>query len=108
MTGLFYSNNGGTTFAQTVTPNVNPGGQAPVNLVLAIDPTSTNLIYVAGDNRFTLNGGFNSLAIERVNTTTNHLHGDGRRREHSGQHRERVKPSTRTAARSSSTHPAAC
>ena len=71
LTGLFYSNNGGTTFAQTVTPNVNPGGMAPVNLVLAIDPTSTNLIYVAGDNRFTLNGGFNSLAIERVNTTTN-------------------------------------
>ena len=30
-------------------PNVNQGGQGVVNLAVAIDPTNTNIVYVAGD-----------------------------------------------------------
>jgi fibronectin-binding autotransporter adhesin len=71
LTGLFYSNNGGGTWTTLTAPAVNPGGQAPVNIALAIDPTSTNLVYVEGDNNFNNNGGFNALNIMRVNATNN-------------------------------------
>ncbi|MFI4994651.1 MAG: autotransporter domain-containing protein [Hyphomicrobiales bacterium] len=71
LTGLFYSSNSGGTWKTLTAPAVNPGGQAPVNIALAIDPTSTNLVYVEGDNNFNNNGGFNALNIMRVNATNN-------------------------------------
>jgi autotransporter-associated beta strand protein len=33
----------------TAAPNVVPGGQAPVNLHIAIDPTNGNIVYLTGD-----------------------------------------------------------
>ena len=49
VTGLFWSGNSGATWTQLPTPNLNPGGQAPVNFAIAIDPNNTNLVYVSGD-----------------------------------------------------------
>jgi autotransporter-associated beta strand protein len=49
VTGLFWSGNSGATWTQLPTPTLNPGGQAPVNFAIAIDPNNTNLVYVAGD-----------------------------------------------------------
>lgn len=71
LSGLFYSSNNGTSWSTLTAPNVNPGGQAPVNVALAIDPTSTNIVYVSGDNNYSHNGGINALAIARVNASTN-------------------------------------
>lgn len=71
LSGLFYSSNNGTSWSTLTAPNVNPGGQAPVNIALAIDPTSTNIVYVSGDNNYSHNGGINALAIARVNASTN-------------------------------------
>lgn len=71
LSGLFYSGNNGTSWSTLTAPNVNPGGQAPVNIALAIDPTSTNIIYVSGDNNYSNNGHINALAIARVNASTN-------------------------------------
>lgn len=72
LTGLFYSGNNGGSWTTLTAPNVNGGGQAPVNIALAIDPTSTNIIYVSGDNNFSAGNGFlNALAIARVNASTN-------------------------------------
>lgn len=71
LSGLFYSSNNGTSWSTLTAPNVNPGGQAPVNIALAIDPTSTNIIYVSGDNNYSNNGHINALAIARVNASTN-------------------------------------
>lgn len=71
LSGLFYSSNNGTSWSTLTAPNVNPGGQAPVNIALAIDPTSTNIVYVSGDNNYSNNGGINALAIARVNASTN-------------------------------------
>ncbi len=71
LSGLFYSGNNGGSWAALTAPNVNQGGQAPVNIALAIDPTSSNIIYVSGDNNFSSNGGINALAIARVNATSN-------------------------------------
>lgn len=71
LSGLFYSANNGGSWASLTTPNVNPGGQAPVNIALAIDPTSSDIIYISGDNNYYINGGFNALAIARVNATSN-------------------------------------
>jgi autotransporter-associated beta strand protein len=73
LVGLFYSNTGGNpapSWTHLTTPAVT-NGQAPINLALAIDPTSTNIVYVSGDNNFNTNGGINALAIVRVNATTN-------------------------------------
>jgi hypothetical protein len=48
--GLFLSQNGGTTWNQlTAAPNVTPGGQVPVNLHIAIDPSNANIVYLTGD-----------------------------------------------------------
>jgi len=72
LVGLFYSNTGGNpapSWTHLTTPAVT-NGQAPINLALAIDPTSTNIVYVSGDNNFNTNGGINALAIVRVNSTT--------------------------------------
>ena len=71
LVGLFLSNNGGTNWAQLPTPDVNPGGQAPVNIALAIDPTNSKVVYVAGDNNFDNNGGFNAVTAFRVNANNN-------------------------------------
>ena len=69
--GLFYSNTAGASWTTLTAPAVNGGGQAPLNFSLAIDPTSSNLVYVMGDNNFSTNGGINALSIVRVNATTN-------------------------------------
>lgn len=49
--GIFWSGNSGTTWTQLPLPmpTTNPGGQAPVNFAIAIDPNNTNLVYVSGD-----------------------------------------------------------
>src|SRR5665213_1185665 len=50
LAGVFLSGNNGTTWNQvTAAPNVVPGGQVPVNLHIAIDPTNGNIIYLTGD-----------------------------------------------------------
>ena len=46
-----------------VVPQVNSGGQAGVNLAIAIDPKNTNILYVAGD---AVGGNDVSLAAYRV------------------------------------------
>jgi autotransporter-associated beta strand protein len=81
--GLFYSSNAGATWRELGTPNVNPpnvnpGGQAGINLGLAIDPNNGNLVYVMGDNVAgggaqdeNGNGLESALAIFRVNAATN-------------------------------------
>jgi autotransporter-associated beta strand protein len=71
LVGLFLSNNGGTGWAQLPTPNVNPGGQAWINIALAIDPTNSKIVYVAGDNNFDNNGGINAVTAFRVNASNN-------------------------------------
>lgn len=47
--GLSLSQNGGTTWKDLTAPAVNNGGQASTNLAIAIDPTNSNVVYVAGD-----------------------------------------------------------
>jgi hypothetical protein len=48
--GLFLSQDGGGSWHQlTAAPNVTPGGQTPVNLHIAIDPTNANIVYLTGD-----------------------------------------------------------
>ncbi len=50
LSGVFLSGNAGSTWNQlTTAPNVVPGGQAPVNLHIAIDPTKPNVVYLTGD-----------------------------------------------------------
>lgn len=71
LAGLFYSGNNGGSWTTLTAPNVNGGGQAPVNIALAIDPTSANIIYVSGDNNYGNNGGINALSIARVNASNN-------------------------------------
>ncbi|MFB9262053.1 autotransporter domain-containing protein [Bradyrhizobium erythrophlei] len=71
LSGLFYSSNNGGTWTGLTPPNINQGGQAPVNIALAIDPTHSNIIYVSGDNNYGSNGGINALAIARVNASSN-------------------------------------
>jgi hypothetical protein len=50
LAGVFLSGNNGTTWNQlTAATNVVPGGQSPVNLHIAIDPTNGNIVYLTGD-----------------------------------------------------------
>ena len=50
LAGVFLSGNQGTIWNQlTAAPNVVPGGQSPVNLHIAIDPTNGNIVYLTGD-----------------------------------------------------------
>ena len=50
LAGVFLSSNQGGTWNQvTAAPNVVAGGQTPVNLHIAIDPTNSNIIYLSGD-----------------------------------------------------------
>jgi hypothetical protein len=69
LTGLFYSTNSGGAWSALPVPSVNLGGQAPINLAVAIDPTNTRFVYVSGDNNFSVNGGINAVAAYRVDTT---------------------------------------
>ncbi len=68
LTGLFYSNNSGTSWTPLPVPNVNGGSQAPVNLAVAIDPNNNKFVYVSGDNNFNSNGGINAVAAVRIDT----------------------------------------
>lgn len=48
LVGLFWFDS--THLWQSLTvPNINSGGQAPVNFAIAIDPKQSNLVYVSGD-----------------------------------------------------------
>src|SRR5262249_25928890 len=48
--GLFLSQDAGNNWHQlTAAPNVVPGGQTPVNLHIAIDPSNANIVYLTGD-----------------------------------------------------------
>jgi autotransporter-associated beta strand protein len=50
LAGVFLSGDNGTNWHQlTTAPNVIPGGQSPVNLHIAIDPTNGNIVYLTGD-----------------------------------------------------------
>jgi len=50
LAGVFLSGNQGTSWNQVNgAPNVVPGGQTPVNLHIAIDPTNQNILYLSGD-----------------------------------------------------------
>lgn len=50
LVGVFLSSNQGATWNQvTAAPNVVAGGQTPINLHIAIDPTNQNIVYLTGD-----------------------------------------------------------
>jgi hypothetical protein len=49
VTGLFWSNNSGTSWTTLTVPVLNNGGQAPVNFAIGVDPNNPNLVFVAGD-----------------------------------------------------------
>ena len=69
VTGLFWSGNSGATWTQLPlpTPTLNPGGQAPVNFAIAIDPNNTNLVYVSGDRTL---AAPNTVTAFRINANT--------------------------------------
>lgn len=46
---LYWSPDSGASWRSLAAPPVNPGGQAPTNLSVAIDPANANIIYVGGD-----------------------------------------------------------
>jgi hypothetical protein len=76
ITALYLSQDSGTSWSRLATPAANPGKQGVVNLTLAIDPTNTNIVYVAGDAS---NAAPFMLAAFRVqgNTSTPLIGGDG-------------------------------
>jgi autotransporter-associated beta strand protein len=50
LAGVFLSQDNGKTWKPlTAAPAVNPGGQAPVNFAIKIDPTNPNIVYISGD-----------------------------------------------------------
>jgi autotransporter-associated beta strand protein len=50
LTGLYLSQNGGSTWSALAVPDTNKGvKQAAVNLAVAIDRTNTSIVYVTGD-----------------------------------------------------------
>ncbi len=65
------SNQGGSWNQLTAAPNVVAGGQTPVNLHLAIDPTNKNIVYLSGDAYQTCGGAnptsFCSIEVYRLN-----------------------------------------
>jgi autotransporter-associated beta strand protein len=74
--GLFLSQNYGGSWQQlTTAPNVVPGGQVPVNLHVAIDPTNTNIVYLSGDAYQTCDDSpptsMCSIKVFRVQRTSN-------------------------------------
>ena len=95
MIGVQLSKDSGKTWAQLNVPQVNSGGQAAVNLAVAIDPNNTNIVYVAGDavganNDVSLaayrvvfdpaTGASTPYALSYVSTVTNNtaVHADAR------------------------------
>jgi len=55
--GLFLSKDSGATWHRLgAAPDVVPGGQTPVNLHIAIDPTNANIVYLTGDAYQTCGG----------------------------------------------------
>lgn len=72
LAGVFLSSNLGGSWNQlTAAPNVVAGGQTPVNLHLAIDPTNKNIVYLSGDAYQNCGGAtpttFCSIEVFRVN-----------------------------------------
>ena len=72
LAGVFLSSNQGGSWNQlTAAPNVVAGGQTPVNLHLAIDPTNKNIVYLSGDAYQNCGGAtptsFCSIELFRVN-----------------------------------------
>jgi hypothetical protein len=69
LAGVFLSSNKGGSWNQlTAAPNVVPGGQTPVNLHVAIDPTNTNIVYLSGDAYQNCpTGSFCSIEVFRLN-----------------------------------------
>ena len=72
LVGVFLSANQGGSWNQlTAAPNVVAGGQTPVNLHLAIDPTNKNIVYLSGDAYQNCGGAtptsFCSIEVFRVN-----------------------------------------
>ena len=72
-TGLFLSQDGGTTWNTLTKPDVihqGQPGQTPVNLHIAIDPTNANIVYVSGDAYQTCGNNpptsFCSINVQRV------------------------------------------
>jgi autotransporter-associated beta strand protein len=90
LTGVQLSQDGTTWTALTSVPQVNPGGQAGANLSIAVDPTNTNIVYIAGDGlpdavtisayRLTLQGGTTTVQQITDSGTANNstIHADSR------------------------------
>jgi autotransporter-associated beta strand protein len=64
--GLYLSQNAGASWSNLAFPQVNPGGQALVNLVIAIDPKNTSIVYIAGDAESAPGGNAFALPAYRV------------------------------------------
>lgn len=65
LAGVFLSSNLGTTWNQiTAAPNAVPGGQAPVNLHIAIDPNNANILYLTGDAYQTCTQGTSLCSVQ--------------------------------------------
>ena len=65
LAGVFLSSNQGATWNQiTAAPNVVPGGQAPVNLHIAIDPHNANILYLTGDAYQTCTQGTSLCSVQ--------------------------------------------
>ena len=90
MTGVQLSQDG-TTWTALNFPPVNSGGQASVNLSVAVDPNNTNIVYLAGDvlpgngttitaYRLTLQGGTTTIQQITDSGTVNNstIHADSR------------------------------
>ena len=88
LTGLYLSQNGGTSWSALAVPPTNKGVmQAAVNLAVAIDPTDTKTVYVTGDgitdNPFTVPAfrvkgqTFTSLTLDRTSNGST-AHSDSR------------------------------
>ena len=72
LAAVYLSSNQGASWNQlTAAPNVVAGGQTPVNLHLAIDPTNKNIVYLSGDAYQNCGGpspgSFCSIEVFRVN-----------------------------------------
>ena len=69
LTGLFLSKDSGSTWSSLPVPSTNPGGQAPANFAVAVDPNNPDLVYVSGDYNFFT--GLYAVAAFRVDASDN-------------------------------------
>jgi len=76
ISALYLSGDSGTSWSRLATPAANPGKQGVVNLTLAIDPTNTNIVYVAGDASNTAPFMVAAFRVQG-NTSTPLIGGDG-------------------------------